>query len=258
MRQGPVNQIPPRLPKVTSSRNRLLCPAILTAVCFLAFGCAEQREPPLHTVEGPPVAQPAQAAEPMQLPRLSPPKLLEVQQAVKRVFRDAAVIDTSSSPNFLAGDFNGDLSQDLVVVLNVAPGQVAEMNDEFPSWILRDPFAPNRLGAQRLRVEENDLLLGVIHGHGANDWRDPQATQTYLLKNAVGSRMEVHVGKEFVAANADKKKLPRVHGDLIGAVLRGASGYLYYAGETYAWYDPKTFKGEPPRPFVHSRRARTY
>ena len=84
---------------------------------------------------------------------------------------------------------------------------------------------------RRLRVEENDVLLAVIHGYGANDWRDPQATQTYLLKNAVGSRMEVHTGKEFIAANS-KKKLPRVHGDLIGEVLRGSAGYLYFAGES--------------------------
>jgi len=151
----------------------------------------------------------------LQLSKLSTPKLLEVQTAVKRVFKDAAVIDTSRSPNFLAGDFNGDLSQDIVVVLRVAPGKLTEMNEEFPAWILRDLFATNRPGMQRLRVEENDVLLAVFHGYGANDWRDPQATQTYLLKNAVGSRMEVHAGKEFVTANSGKK-LPRLHGDLLG------------------------------------------
>ncbi|MCM3902982.1 MAG: hypothetical protein ND866_14845 [Pyrinomonadaceae bacterium] len=177
---------------------------------------------------------------------------------MKRVFKDAAVIDASRDPNFMAGDFNGDFSQDIAVVLTVAPGKQAEMNQEFPAWILRDLLAPGSPEMKRPRVEDSDVLLAVIHGYGANDWRDPQATQTYLLKNAVGSRMEVHGGKEFVAANSEKKKLPRVHGDLIAEVLRGSSGYLYYAGETYAWYDPKTFKGEPPRRFVHSRRARIY
>jgi hypothetical protein len=94
------------------------------------------------------------------------------------------------------------------------------------------------------------MLLAVIHGYGTNDWRDPQATQTFLLKNTVGSDIEVHLGKEFVAANRIKK-MPRLHGDLIGEVLRGMSGYLYYADATYAWYDPKTFKGEPERRLVH-------
>lgn len=252
MRRDPVHPIQPRSVKMTKSRGRGMCLAVLVAACSYA-GCNQQRQ---LAVEAPPVAQPFQAAAPVQMPRLSPPKLLEVQAAVKRVFKDAAVIDTSRSPNFIAGDFNGDLSQDIVVVLRVAPGKLADMNEEFPVWMLRDPFASSRPGMPRLRVEENDVLLAVIHGYGAHDWRDPQATQTYLLKNAVGSRMEVHVGKEFVTENTGKK-IPRLHGDLIGEVLRGSAGYLYYAGETYAWYDPKTFKGEPERRFVHSRRART-
>lgn len=230
-----------------------MCLAAVVAACSFVSGCDQPKRP---AVEEPPLAQPAQAAEPLQLSKLSTPKLLEVQTAVKRVFKDAAIIDTSRSPNFLAGDFNGDHSQDIVVVLRVAPGKLTEMNEEFPAWILRDLFATNRPGMQRLRVEENDVLLAVIHGYGANDWRDPQATQTYLLKNAVGSRMEVHAGKEFVTANSGKK-LPRLQGDLLGEILRGSAGYLYYARETYAWYDPKTFKGEPERRFVHSQRSRT-
>ena len=120
-----------------------MCLAVLVAVCSFVSGCDEPRQP---GVEAPPAAQPAPAAEPVQLPKLSPPKLLEVQEAVKRVFKDAAVIDTSRSPNFMAGDFNGDLSQDIAVVLRVAPGKLAEMNEEFPAWILRDPLAPNRPG----------------------------------------------------------------------------------------------------------------
>jgi hypothetical protein len=187
------------------------------------------------------------------LAQLSPPKLSEVQEAVNRVFKDAALIDPSRNPNFIAGDFNGDRSQDLAVILKVAPGKIAQMNEEFPAWILRDPFAPMRRGAPLPKVEENELLLAVIHGYGPNHWRDPQATQTYLLKNAVGSDIKVHLGKEFMIANRDQK-LPRLHGDLIGEVLRGAPGYLYYTETTYSWYDPKFFKGEPERRLVHAPR----
>jgi hypothetical protein len=87
-------------------------------------------------------------------------------------------------------------------------------------------------------------MLAVIHGYGANGWRDPQATQTYLLKNAVGSDMKSHPLKEFAAMNQGKK-LPRLRGDVVGEMLQGKAGYLYFAGATYAWYDPKTFAGEP-------------
>jgi hypothetical protein len=218
--------------------------AALLFGCFLMFGCARSEQP---LVEAPPPYQPPPAAQPPQIAAL-PAKQNEVQAAVKRVFKDAAVMDTRHTPNFIAGDFNGDHSQDIAVVLIPAPGKTAEMNQEFPAWILRDPFAPNRLGA--LKVQENEVLLAIIHGYGDNDWRDPQATQTYLLKNAVGAGMEVNSGKDFPAANAGKKT-PRFQGDLIAEVVRGKSGYLYYTGPTYSWYDPKTFKPEPDRRLVH-------
>lgn len=183
---------------------------------------------------------------------LPAPNLDQIQQAVKRVFKDSALVDNAYKPNFIVGDFNGDLSQDIAVILKPAPGKLAEMNEEFPAWILRDLFTPNETGEKPLRVAGNDVLLAIIHGYGANGWRDSEATQTYLLKNAAGSNLEARPGKEFVAANSNKK-LPRVHGDLIGEVLRGKAGYLYYAGATYSWYDPKTFKEEPLRSMVHDR-----
>jgi hypothetical protein len=175
------------------------------------------------------------------------PKLTEVQDAVRRVFKDAAIVDANYKPSFVAGDFNGDASEDLAVVLKPAPGKLAQLNEDYPAWLLREPLTGNR--PPQLRVEEQDVLLGVIHGYGDNDWRDPQATQTYLLKNAVGSAMEVRTGKDFATANSGRKT-PRPKGDLIAEILHGASGYLYYAYATYSWYDPKTFKGEPdPRAF---------
>jgi hypothetical protein len=102
---------------------------------------------------------------------------------------------------------------------------------------------------------ENELLLAVIHGFGPNGWSDPEATQTYLLKNAVGSEMRAHAGKEFVAANRGRK-LPTIHGDLIGEQLKGTPGYIYYGSATYSWYDPKTFKGDVRQGMVHSMGQR--
>jgi len=172
---------------------------------------------------------------------------------VRRVFKDAALLDTSRNPNFITGDFNGDSSQDIAVILKPAPGKIAQMNEEIPSWILKDPFVTNQ-PATPLHVGENELLLAVVHGYGPNGWRDPQATQTFLLKNAVGSSPKSEDKNQFVTANRGKK-LPRLRGDLIGEVLRGKPGYLYYADATYAWYDPKTFVTEPERRLVHGGGA---
>ena len=244
----------PSIHKTQTEARRTLLPGelrfafglALIFVGWLLGGCS--RRP----VEEAPAPAPVQVAQQTKSPDTSLPTLDQVQGAVRRVFKDSALLDSNHKPNFIVGDFNGDLSQDLAVVLKVAPGKIAEMNEEFPMWILRDPFA--QTDAPRPKVKDKDVLLAIIHGYGPSGWRDSEATQTYLLKNAVGSDMRVHSGKEFVAAN-EGKHLPRIHGDLIGEALRGASGYLYYAEATYAWYDPKTFKGKPNRRLVHAPRA---
>lgn len=195
---------------------------------------------PKQLVEAPPSYQPTPQSTPMRIVSAPAPKLFEVQDAVKRVFKDAAVIDTSYNPSFLAGDFNGDTSQDIAVILK--PAKLDEMNQELPPWLVREPRS-NKLPTLRLRIEKDEVLLAVIHGYGINDWRDPQATQTFLLKNVVGNDLHVQTGKEFADANSGKR-LPRPQGDLIAEKFQGTPGYIYYATATYSWYDPKTFKSD--------------
>ena len=235
----------------TAQNHRLqLCLAfVMIVTAAFIFGCGKSRQ---AMIEAPPNPPPSAADLPKQILKPLPPQLTSVQQAVNRVFKQAALLDTSREPSFIAGDFNGDLSEDIAVILKPVSGKLDQINEDAPPWILRDPFTPIRPGMPRLRIEENDVLLAVIHGVGPDNWRDPQATQTYLLKNAVGPRIEAHPQKDFVEKNAGKR-MPQLHGDLIGEVLRGAPGYLYYTGATYAWYDPKSFKAEPERRLVHSR-----
>ena len=218
---------------------------VLFVASLLLCACASRKAPP-----PPNSTPPAPAESPQtQLSQTSPPKFVEVQEVVKRVFKEAALLDSSRDPNFLVGDFNGDGSQDIAVVLKPAPGKLSQMNQEFPPWILRDPSISAQPGAPT-RVDATDALLAVIHGYGPNGWRDPQATQTFLLKNAVGSDARTLSKSDFAAANQGKK-IPRLQGDSIGEVLRGRSGYLYFANATYSWYDARTFKGEPERRLVH-------
>ena len=234
--------------KPTLSNTLRIHIAALIAICPFLLSCATADK---RRVEAPPSTV-VQADQPQQMSKVPPPELSTVQQAVKRVFKDSAVVDTSREPVFVAADFNGDLSQDIAVVLKPAPEKLSELNEEFPTWILRDLAGPNQTGSPRLRVAANDVLLAVIHGYGANGWRDEQATQTFLLKNAVGSGMGAHQAKDVTTANQGKKQ-PQLRGDVIGEQIAGASGYLYYAGATYSWYDPKTFKGDPEPGLVHMR-----
>ena len=210
---------------------------------FLLSGCSTTKKPLVEASPAVP-ASPANQIE-ASVNKLPPPELSAVRAAVKRVFKDAAVIDTNRDRSFVAGDFNGDLSQDIAVVVKPEPQRLSDMNEEYPAWMLRDPFGSLEARGPRLRIAADDVLLAIIHGYGSDGWRDPQATQTYLLKNAVGSALETHALKEFVAANQGKK-LPQLHGDLLGESLQAKPGYLYFANASYAWYDPKTFTGEPP------------
>ena len=215
--------------------------ALVIVSCCLALSCSSGSRP-VAEAPPPPVVK---ADEPVpEVSKLPPPELAQVQEAVKRVFKEAAVIDSSHTTAFIAGDFNGDLSQDIAVILKPAPEGLSELNEDLPAWLLRDPFGSPESRGPRLRVAATDVLLAVIHGYGPKGWRDPEARQTYLLKNAVGSAMQTHAQKDFTTANQGKK-LPQLRGDLIGETLGGKSGYLYYSGATYSWYDPKTFTGEP-------------
>lgn len=205
--------------------------------------------PPSSAATQPASEQPAPAQQSL------PPELAKVQEAVKRVFKDSALLDTTRNPSFVAGDFNGDLSPDIAVVIKPAAGRLTEMNEEYPAWILKDPFKPNQPGTPRPVIAEDEILLAVIHGFGPAGWNDPQATQTFLLKNAAGLAMRAQAGKEFLAANHGKQ-LPRINGDLIGEVLRGSPGYLYYNNAAYSWYDQKTFKGAQQPELVHAGKKK--
>jgi hypothetical protein len=219
---------------------------ILIVLVFTLCACSSSSK---RTVaEAPP---PAYQATPESTPvaltvPATAPKDSEVQATVKRIFKDAAVVDSNYNPNYLSGDFNGDGSEDLAVI--VKPVKLEEMNQELPPWLVRQPRA-NRVERPRLRIEKDETLLAVIHGYGANHWRDPEATQTFVLKDVVGNNLKVYNPKDFVTANSGRK-LPRPQGDLIGETVAGNSGYLYYAQATYSWYDPKTFDGTETAPGV--------
>lgn len=215
----------------------------------LVSACTVSKQP----VEQPPSPNlPTAQATPVKF-EIADPKPPDVEEAVKRVFKDAAVIHPDYKTNFLTGDFNGDLSQDLAVVLKPLPDKLAELNED-PRWLLRDPRAQHPHAP--LRIEEDEPLLAVIHGYGPAAWRAAEATQTFLLKHVAGANMRVQDGKEFFKTNSGRK-LPRIHGDLIGEKLKGSEGYLYYNAANYSWYDPKTFKGdtETTAGVFHGRNA---
>jgi hypothetical protein len=204
---------------------------------LLVAGCSSSRK---QVAETPPTAA-TQVQEPQAAANLAQPAdPKSAAEAVHRVFKDSVTINTAIQPAFIVGDFNGDESADIAIAVKPVPEKLAELNEEYPTWILRDPFGPVQ-SAPRLRVTANDALLAVIHGYGPSGWRDSQATQTYLLKNAVGSSMATRSRKDLQKDYASKK-MPQLRGDVISEAIQGQPGYLYFASATYGWYDPNTFQ----------------
>jgi hypothetical protein len=257
---------------VSSRSISTLCLVLFLAGASIgSSACAKPEAPTVASVEPKPAPEklPQGVPEPLKpedLASLPPPVLSEIEDAVKRVFDNSAVFPDKDNPTFLISDFNGDVSPDLAVILKPVEGELAQMNREFPKWILKDPLTAlvptpivvsnSGLGAgQRIRVERGDVLLAVIHGHGPKGWRDPEATQTYLLKNVVGNGMNAQSQKEVRKANKGQD-IPQLTGDVIAQTLGGQPGFLYYTGAAYAWYDRKRYKAEEQLRLVHAGNAR--
>ena len=218
--------------------SALLTVSLLVLSAFSFGACTST--PKLKAEAPPPVYQSTpESAAPLTPSVAIAPKLPEVESKIKTIFKNAVVLHPDHNPNFFMGDFNGDNSQDLVVILK--PVNLEEMNRQFAPWLVRDPRS-NLSTRVRPPIQKDDTLLAVIHGFGNNDWRDPDATQTFVLKNVVGNNLKVQTGKEFAEANSGRK-LPRAQGEVIGETIDGTQGYLYYATSNYSWYDPKTYKG---------------
>jgi len=242
----------PSLMKGLKTRNALAC---LTAavVCLVGAGC---EKPARVDVSGTPTPSPAvaegatpAATQTAPTPTPSPPSQAEAEAALERVYKRALSIDKAHREPPVVGDFNGDGSQDIAVAARPAEGTLAEINDELANWVLGDPLrgsAPEpKKGAQptpepaqgRVLVERGDRLLAIIHGNGREGWRDAAATQSYLLRNAVGEGMRSAPLKSYPPALKVLSKGAHRSADVIEVRLAGVEGFLYWARGKYTWQE---------------------
>src|SRR5262245_33579651 len=227
---------------------------LVVTLSVLTVSCVR---PPEKVEEPSPPPQPVAAAEEPKpeepLHRQPPPSADEVQNKVQFIFEGAVNVSTQARPRYVVGDFNGDGSQDLAVVVNPVVLKLGDINSEIANWILGDPtmvaHADSNKPAQHpqtpvpVRMEVTDSqLMAIIHGHGSKGWRDPLSRQTYLLKNATGKGIRPEPIAEVLKTTAARKNQPQVFGrvkttgDVIRENLGGVSGFLYYTGSKYAWY----------------------
>jgi hypothetical protein len=191
---------------------------------LIACHRATENNPPVSQLPSHPVAT--------ETPRQSglSPTETELRTVVKRNYEDVVTVDNSGSTSFIVGDFNGDSSEDIAVV--VRPQKLSDLNSEYVNWILEDP---HQLQQASMNVRKNDLLLAVIHGHKGEGWRHELARQTYLLKNAVGTDLGT-ISIQQLRGSGESKRLPTLRGDVIRAKLKGSGGIIYWNGGKYVWH----------------------
>lgn len=228
---------------------------LLFAAVFVPTACTQTAQVQSARDNSPtPTPQQAQttaaapaAAAPAASPSATPP-LTDVQGALTRIYHDTVTLQASRGTPFVVGDFNGDDSQDIAMVVTPAKGKLPKLNSEYASWLVGDPqkvVLPEVHGdvkvfpkqTEPVVVRQDDLLLVVIHGYQKAGWRNPLSAQTFLLRNAVGEEIQTRPAESVQAATANKGRLPQLRGDVIWETLSGEPGFIYWTGAKYAWSD---------------------
>jgi len=213
----------------------------------LSVACQKRQTVPVDQSTRAETSKPADAAKtaPATTEVAPPQSTNELQGITGRIYKEAVTVDSSRHDNFVVGDFNGDGSQDIAVVVKPAKGMLTELNSEYANWIREDPFEVAKLAADEQQsskkrkptvVTARDNLLAVIHGYQTGGWRDPKANQTYLLKNAVGEKLSTERSESLRSDTANTQPLPPLRGDVIRETLNGTPGLLYWTGARYAWH----------------------
>lgn len=211
----------------------------LLAIAAVLCACSSQRKEQA-------VVQPAQVPTPQITAQpagpLPPAKAEDVAQALRRIYGGAVVM---ASSDYIQGDFNGDGYRDVAVGVKPAAGSLLALNNELANWTVQDVHRPELFPRKgrvyrfppkpaRPVVTAGESLVAVIHGYGPNGWRDEQARQTYLLKNAAG-QMQTEARGVFVASVAQGSDRPHIIGDVITESQRGKPGFIFWTGAHYAW-----------------------
>jgi hypothetical protein len=226
------------------------------AAALLVAACADKREqtqtastPTPSQSSNAQTTQPTQTASPgattaTSTPTPAPPQTAEVGDKIARIFEGTVQPDASQKSGALVGDFNGDGSEDIALVVKPNDGKLEEINSDVANWILLDPHNvvlpdPNKAvqklpAPARVKIVAGDTLLAVIHGYGKGGWRNPDARQAFLLKNVIVRDAKVESKQD--AANDFKAPAPRVSGDIIRQDGDRAHGFLYWAGAKYVWF----------------------
>jgi hypothetical protein len=225
----------------------LLAACVLSAACQESAGTGGNSSPqpsPSAAANATPLS--ATPNEAQLLAEAKPAMNAEARASLERVYKRAVAVDESRPDAFVNGDFNGDGSADLAVAVKPSRDALGEINSEFANWIVSDPraavpFDPSQTKqtpppAGPVKIEQSDALLAIVHGHGPEGWRNPQATQSYLLKGVAAAQgLRAVPVRDYPPALVVRKNL-NAKADIISGKLAGADGFLYWSRGKYVWH----------------------
>lgn len=230
---------------MSRAKSFLLVRLALAAAALIALQACNNSSSGAVPVEKPiamatPQASPA--ASPTATSKLPPPTQTEVEAALHRIFGDD-LIATANNQSFIAGDFNGDQSEDLAVIARPAMGKLDDLNNELANWTIQDAdkafIAPPGKKVvvppkqERPRVEPGEQVLAIIHGFGPKGWRNPDARQAYIIKHAAASF-------QGTAPSVSQKAIRAMHlpveTEIIKEIRDNKKGFLFWTGGAYAWH----------------------
>jgi len=70
---------------------------------------------------------------------VAPPTEADIEAVIARVYKDSVYLEKNSSPQFVAGDFNGDASEDIAIVVKPSEDKLSDINSEVANWIMESP-----------------------------------------------------------------------------------------------------------------------
>jgi len=169
----------------------------------------------------------------------APASSVEVDAVLRRNF-GSGVVSRTQEGSFVTGDFNGDGSQDLAVVVRFGRSKLDTINDPLSNWTIQDAaqaFLPSgsqrvvfRTRGARTVVRPKEPLIAVVHGTGSQGWRDALARQTYLVRNAGrGPLHAVPAPGHIQGAPVFMERSQIIYEDSL------RPGFLFWTGSQYAW-----------------------
>lgn len=167
--------------------------------------------------------------------------IADIALVVRRVFGAEIKVETARRPFYLLGDFNGDGSSDIAVVVRTKGGTknlgqgIVVLNPWQVATQAQNPVeesADEAAGepAQDTSAAASTLALAVIHG-AKGGWNRAQPLAGYLLLDAVYDELRIHEEQSRSTLLSDRS----LKGDAIYTGTEDAGGVIYWDGKTYRW-----------------------